>query len=218
MRIMAISDTESTALWDHYNSNKITDTDLILSCGDLNPNYLSFLVSCTNLPLLYVHGNHDEKYDQTPPEGCICIDDKIYVHEGIRILGLGGCMPYKPGKYMYTEKEMKRRLLHIKHQLIFYHGFDILLTHAPAQGLGDGDDHAHQGYEVFLKLLNKYQPKYMVHLGGLKFTFQFLIGTPGILSRSLTIAPREKIPGVLHLLYEISKFLRHPDLRSHTCI
>ena len=94
--------------------------------------------------MLYVHGNHDEKYDQTPPEGCICIDDKIYVHEGIRILGLGGCMPYKPGKYMYTEKEMKRRLLHIKHQLIFYRGFDILLTHAPAQGLGDGDDHAHQ--------------------------------------------------------------------------
>ena len=47
--------------------------------------------------------------------------------------------------------------------MIFYHGFDILLTHAPAQGLGDGDDHAHQGYEVFLKLLNKYQPKYMVH-------------------------------------------------------
>ena len=102
MRILAVSDTESTALWDHYNSNKITNTDLILSCGDLNPQYLSFLVSCTNLPLLYVHGNHDEKYDQTPPEGCICIDDKIYVHEGIRILGLGGCMPYKPGKYMYT--------------------------------------------------------------------------------------------------------------------
>ena len=161
MRILAVSDTESTALWDHYNSNKITD--LILSCGDLNPQYLSFLVSCTNLPLLYVHGNHDEKYDQTPPEGCICIDDKIYVHEGIRILGLGGCMPYKPGKYMYTEKEMKRRLLHIKHQLIFYRGFDILLTHAPAQGLGDGDDHAHQGYQTFLGLLDKYQPKYMVH-------------------------------------------------------
>ena len=33
MRIMAISDTESTALWDHYNSNKITDTDLIRSDG-----------------------------------------------------------------------------------------------------------------------------------------------------------------------------------------
>ena len=65
--------------------------------------------------------------------------------------------------FNYTEKEMKRRLLHIKHQLIFYRGFDILLTHAPAQGLGDGDDHAHQGYQTFLGLLDKYQPKYMVH-------------------------------------------------------
>ena len=46
MRIMAISDTESTALWDHYNSNKITDTDLILSCGDLNPNYLCHCCMC----------------------------------------------------------------------------------------------------------------------------------------------------------------------------
>lgn len=90
MNIMAIADTESTALWDHYNANPITNTDIILSCGDLDPRYLSFLVTCTNVPLLYVHGNHDEKYDTIPPEGCICIDDKIYVHEGVRILGLGG--------------------------------------------------------------------------------------------------------------------------------
>ena len=33
----------------------------------------------------------------------------------------------------------------------------------PAHGLGDGDDHAHQGYQTFLGLLDKYQPKYMVH-------------------------------------------------------
>ena len=32
MRILAVSDTESTALWDHYNSNKITNTDLIRCC------------------------------------------------------------------------------------------------------------------------------------------------------------------------------------------
>ena len=81
MNIMAVSDTESKALWDHYNANPITDIDLILSCGDLDADYLSFLVTCTNLPLLYVHGNHDERYDKKPPEGCICIDDKIYVHK-----------------------------------------------------------------------------------------------------------------------------------------
>lgn len=163
MKIMAISDVESTALWDHYNQNRITDTDLILSCGDLSPHYLSFLVTCTNLPLLYVHGNHDDKYDQVPPEGCICIDDKIYVHDDIRILGLGGCFPYRDGKYMYTEQQMKRRIFRLKRQLLWYGGFDILVTHAPAYNLGDGEDMVHKGYESFLSLLDKYQPKYMVH-------------------------------------------------------
>lgn len=163
MNILALADIESKALWDHYNHNKITNTDLILSCGDLDPQYLSFLVSCTNLPLLYVHGNHDDCYDQTPPEGCICVDDRIYVHEGIRILGLGGCYPYKDGNYMYTEQEMKRRIFRLKHQIFFHRGFDILLTHAPAFALGDGDDITHQGYKAFLTLLEKYKPKYMVH-------------------------------------------------------
>lgn len=163
MRILAIADVENTALWDHYNSNKITDTDLIISCGDLNPHYLSFLESCTNLPILYVHGNHDDNYDTIPPEGCVCIDDKIYVHEGIRILGLGGSYPYKPGAYMYTEKEMQRRIRRVKRQIWMHHGFDILVTHAPARNLGDGEDLAHQGYECFIKLLERYQPKYMVH-------------------------------------------------------
>lgn len=163
MKILAVSDVESKALWDHYHTNKITDTDLILSCGDLHPHYLSFLVSCTNLPLLYVHGNHDDNYEQTPPEGCICIDDRIYVYQGIRILGLGGCYPYKNGKHMYTEQQMQRRILRLKYQLMIHRGFDILLTHAPAFALGDGEDLVHQGYKSFLKLLDKYSPRYMVH-------------------------------------------------------
>ena len=41
-----------------------------------------------------------------------------------------------------------------------------------------------------------------------------LIGTPVILSRSLTIAPQEKITGVLNVLCEIDKFLHHPALRA----
>ena len=89
MRILAIADQESSYLWDHFEKSKLEGIDLIISCGDLNPNYLSFLATFTSAPVLYVHGNHDERYNQTPPEGCICIEDKIYVHQGIRILGLG---------------------------------------------------------------------------------------------------------------------------------
>ena len=100
MKILAIADVESKYLWDYFEKSKLEGIDLIISCGDLDPRYLSFLATFTSAPVLYVHGNHDDKYERIPPEGCICIDDKIYVHEGIRILGLGGCLPYKPGKYM----------------------------------------------------------------------------------------------------------------------
>lgn len=169
---MAIADTESKALWDHYNHNRLDDTDLIVSCGDLHPHYLSFLVTCTNVPLLYVHGNHDDCYDHIPPEGCICIDDKIYVHEGIRFLGLGGCLPYRPGSYMYTENQMRRRIKKVQRQIQKHKGFDVLVTHAPARGIGDSQDHAHQGYEAFLPLLEKYRPRYMLH-GHVHITYDY---------------------------------------------
>ena len=105
MRILAIADEESAYLWDFFEKSKLEGIDLIISCGDLDPNYLSFLATFTSAPVLYVHGNHDECYQETPPSGCICIDDSIYVYKGIRILGLGGSMRYKEGTYQYTEWE-----------------------------------------------------------------------------------------------------------------
>ena len=107
---MVIADEESKYLWDFFDKSKLEGVDLIISCGDLNPNYLSFLTTFAAAPVLYVHGNHDEKYDRIPPEGCICIDDKIYEFEGLRILGLGGSMRYSGGKYQFTERGMRKRV------------------------------------------------------------------------------------------------------------
>ncbi len=163
MRILAIADQESSYLWDHFEKSKLEGIDLIISCGDLNPNYLSFLATFTSAPVLYVHGNHDERYNQTPPEGCICIEDKVYVHQGIRILGLGGSMRYKPGECQYTERQMKARVNKLKLQLLRRRGFDILVTHAPAYQLNDGMDLPHQGFRAFLTLLDRYRPKFFLH-------------------------------------------------------
>ena len=163
MRILAIADQESSYLWDHFEKSKLEGIDLIISCGDLNPNYLSFLATFTSAPVLYVHGNHDERYNQTPPEGCICIEDKIYVHQGIRILGLGGSMRYKPGECQYTERQMKARVNKLKLQLLRRRGFDILVTHAPAYQLNVGMDLPHQGFRAFLTLLDRYRPKFFLH-------------------------------------------------------
>ncbi len=82
MKILVIADEEVKSLWDYYDREKTKDVDLIISCGDLKPQYLEFLESMVNCPLLYVRGNHDSKYDMNPPLGCIDIDDKVYQWTG----------------------------------------------------------------------------------------------------------------------------------------
>lgn len=117
MKILAISDVESKSLWEFYTPEKLQGVDLVLSCGDLDPRYLSFLATFTPAPVLYVHGNHDTKYKERPPEGCECIEDKIYRFRGVRILGLGGSMRYKLGPNQYTPQEMERRLRRMRWKL-----------------------------------------------------------------------------------------------------
>ena len=163
MRILAIADEESNYLWDFFEKEKLEGIDLILSSGDLNPRYLSFLATFTSAPVLYVHGNHDDKYERIPPEGCICIEDQIYEHEGVRILGLGGSMRYRPGVNQYTEKEMVKRVKKLRFKLFRKKGFDILLTHSPAYQLNDGRDLPHQGFQVFNTLMDKYKPRFFIH-------------------------------------------------------
>ena len=163
MKILAIADEESTYLWDHFEKEKLEGIDVIISCGDLDPRYLSFLATFTSAPVLYVHGNHDEKYDTIPPEGCICIDDTIYVHEGVRILGLGGSMRYRSGEYQYTEWDMRRRVGRLALKLFRHRGFDILVTHAPAYQLNDARDLPHQGFKIFISLIERYRPRFFLH-------------------------------------------------------
>ena len=43
MKILAIADVESKYLWDYFEKSKLEGIDLIISCGDLDPHYLSWL-------------------------------------------------------------------------------------------------------------------------------------------------------------------------------
>lgn len=163
MKILLLADEVEPMLWEHLNKSRLEGIDLILSCGDLPASYLSFLTCFTAAPILYIRGNHDDRYNTKPPEGCICIEDTLYVHNGVRILGLGGCMRYKPGENQYTDEEMARRARRLRFKIWRHGGVDILLTHAPAYQLGDDGDLCHRGFETFLALMDKYHPKVMAH-------------------------------------------------------
>ena len=131
MKILFLADEESKMYWEYFKKEDFKGIDIIVSCGDLNPSYLSFLTTMVGVPLLYVHGNHDDKYNVKPPEGCICIEDEIYEYEGVRFLGLGGSNRYKPGENQYTQKEMTKRVKKLWWKLKRKNGFDVLVTHSP---------------------------------------------------------------------------------------
>ena len=163
MKILLLADKEDPFLWDYYRPGNLDGIDLILSCGDLKANYLSFLVTMGRAPVLYVHGNHDLRYETEPPEGCDCIDDKLVVYKGLRILGLGGSALYSHQPLQYTERQMKKRISRRWLDIRRKGGVDILLTHAPAAGWGDGQDFAHRGFACFNDFIDRYSPAYHVH-------------------------------------------------------
>lgn len=163
MKILVLADEEYPAFYEHYVPDRLSGYDLIVSCGDLNAKYLSFIVTVSGAPVLYVHGNHDAGYERVPPEGCDCIDDQLIVYKGVRILGLGGCKKYRNAPHQYTEKQMQKRIRKLRWKLWWHKGVDIVVTHAPPAGVGDAEDIAHQGFDALLALVNKYRPKYLLH-------------------------------------------------------
>ena len=117
MKILLVADCELRELWDYWDTagkKRTEGVELILSAGDIKPEYLEFLVTMLNVPCLYVRGNHDGMYDEKPPMGCIDIDGKVFELKSdnrmIRIAGLGGSMRYRKSEDMYTEREMRNRV------------------------------------------------------------------------------------------------------------
>lgn len=170
LRILLLSDVIDRRYDQKWDEHCFDGIDLIISCGDLPASYLEFIATMFHGDVLYVAGNHDERYLQHPPQGCICIDDQLINWHGVRILGLGGAMGFSSHPYQLTEKQMKKRVHKLWLSLYKQKGFDILVTHAPAKGYHDGQDLCHQGFETFKQLIHQYQPRYFFH-GHVHFTY-----------------------------------------------
>ena len=58
---------------------------------------------------------------------------------------------------------MRRRIAKLRYRLWRMGGVDIVVTHAPPQGVGDAEDPAHRGFQAFLPLLEQCKPRYLLH-------------------------------------------------------
>jgi predicted phosphodiesterase len=109
LKILTVSDFEDNLLIRRVETRTLEPVDLILSCGDLDPEFLSFLRDRLDRPLFYVKGNHDIRYTPTNPVGCENIHQRIVTFNKINILGLEGSMWYNGGANQYTEAMMKNK-------------------------------------------------------------------------------------------------------------
>ncbi len=164
MRILTVSDTESAELLDSSDFQKRnSNIELILSCGDLPPEYLAGLRHRYDVPLLYILGNHDLRYTTSPPTGCRNIDRQVVDYKGLRIVGFSGSRWYNGGMNQYTEKEMRRFLGRLRLSMWRSGSPDIVITHAPPRHIHDAEDPCHKGFRCFVKFIHKYKPALFIH-------------------------------------------------------
>ncbi len=186
MKILCISDQIDPLVYSSTIKDRFNDVDLILSAGDLPMDYLEFIVSSLNKPLLFVFGNHNlrefEYYqprnpgyptdlfqrDQLLTSGAIHLGNKLLREGPLLLAGLGGSIRYNKGKNQYSDFQMRMQMWALVPKLVLnriFHGryLDILLTHAPPAGIHDKDDPCHRGFKSFLWFMKKFRPRYLIH-------------------------------------------------------
>lgn len=171
MKILCISDHIDPLVYSNSIKSRFADVDLILCAGDLPLDYLDFIVSNLNKPAFFVFGNHyTEKLADNAYQGygCSHIGSRIQREDGLIIAGLGGSMRYNRGLNQFTEFQMYREIIKLIPRMLIYRLFyrryvDILLTHAPPQGIHDKPDLCHRGFKAFRWFIKIFKPRYLVH-------------------------------------------------------
>ena len=174
MRILAVSDVVVDRLYSAQLASQIQKVDLVIGCGDLPFEYLEFLVSTLNVPVLYVPGNHDPEYNTANPsaraDGCENLDRRVLRVKGLSLAGLGGSVRYKPGRpaNQYSQTGMDMRVASFLPVLAwqrFRSGrvLDLFIAHSPPRGIHDESDAAHVGFSAFIKLIRLVKPRYFLH-------------------------------------------------------
>jgi len=145
---------------------RYADIELIVSCGDLPAVYLEFITSILNVPLFYVRGNHDERYEQKPPGGDN-LHRRLIEYHGLTFYGLEGSIRYNKSPVQYEEREMATMVMsafpRLRLNQLQRGKLDVLVTHSPARDIHDKQDPPHRGFKSLLWFLDWYKPRYMLH-------------------------------------------------------
>ncbi len=179
LRILCVADEVDLLVYSAQICERFPDIDLVLSAGDLPNEYLEYIASMLNKPLISVAGNHDRsdipleccgtmQYSSEPRGGLGRNHFTIKKESGVYVLGLPGSIRYNNGQNQYTDLWMTFRIIRmlprlLMRRLFFGRSVDIILAHAPPRRIHDGGDPAHIGFSAYRWLIRLARPYYFVH-------------------------------------------------------
>lgn len=166
-RLMLLADYVHPFVYREGFPQGAPEVDAVLAAGDLPGYFLEFLASKLTVPIIYVHGNHENEYvnegdGRILPRGVIPAHGRVIQEAGLRIAGWGGAPRYRrdgKGQYGASEARTGLRLLSWRAR----RGVDVLLTHAPPTGPHAGTDWAHRGCPEITRFMRVRHPALMVH-------------------------------------------------------
>lgn len=178
-KVLTVSDEIVESLWTDRVVERYGDVDLVLAAGDLPFDYLEFLTSALDRPLVFVPGNHDADLSgytrnrglwfqsgfparYPGPSGGVNADGQVVEVAGLRIAGLGGSIRYNNGPNQWTERQQTKRAAKLV-RAARKHPVDVLLTHSPPRDVGDRDDPPHRGFACLHTVVDRLKPTVLVH-------------------------------------------------------
>ena len=165
IRILAASDALEPTLEHAHNREQMGRIDLVVGCGDLEPDWLGFLADSFRAPLQYVRGNHDRGLgwhaanvhvpDAMPDAGLV-------KESGLRLFGLN--WPGEPAGRAERDEGAAR----IQALLLWWRARRsrqpvIVVSHVPPAGMGDGPDPYHAGFAGYRWVVERLRPPLWLH-------------------------------------------------------
>jgi Icc-related predicted phosphoesterase len=171
IRFIAASDEVDKALEHEVNRAALGPVDGVIGCGDLSPEWLSFLADAFEAPLIYVRGNHDrgggwEEEKRLAPRPLN--SGTLTSLAGIPIAALAWPGVEQRGNERHTGLAWSDALRVAGRWLVAMATGGgrpvVVISHVPPAGAGDAPaDPYHAGFRAYRWVLDRLRPPIWLH-------------------------------------------------------